>query len=30
MITEVYLNYKYIGDTNTPEEFAENIISERK
>ncbi|MBS3113160.1 DNA-directed RNA polymerase subunit B [Candidatus Woesearchaeota archaeon] len=30
MITEVYLNYKYIGDTNTPEEFAENIISERR
>src|SRR3989338_1128902 len=30
MITEVYLKYKYIGDTNTPEEFAENIISERR
>lgn len=30
MITEVYLNYKYIGDTDNPEEFVENIISERR
>ncbi len=30
MTTEVYLNYKYTGDTQNPEEFVENIISERR
>ncbi len=30
MVTEVYLNYKYAGEVENPEEFVENVITERR
>jgi len=30
MATEVYLNYKYVGEVDSPEEFIENVVSERR